>query len=187
MNIWRILSILYFFAAFNVVELEGKSVNSNQMVECTYPKYPTKCVCPGNCMTQYKNTSKCEVKNCYSWDENLGKCLDSGKDFTTAMILQGIPFTGAFGSGFGFIERWDIFDLYMIAVFGGIGFVCLFNCGYCCKTIACTTNDEEQGCMYCANMMFSCVYSMGITGFWIWGIVAIANKEVLDGNGCKLA
>ena len=98
MNIWKILSILYFFAAFNVVELEGKSVNSNQMVECTYPKYPTKCVCPGNCMTQYKNTSKCEVKNCYSWDENLGKCMDSGKDFTTAMILQGIPFTGAFGS-----------------------------------------------------------------------------------------
>ena len=89
MNIWKILSILYFFAAFNVVELESKSVNSNQMVECTYPKYPTKCVCPGNCMTQYKNIRLVNIMSIMINILSERKISESFLKNTTNRILNG--------------------------------------------------------------------------------------------------
>ena len=185
-KVLKILIILSLITAFNSVEVLSSTVNSNQMVDCTYPKYPTKCVCPGKCMSQYQNSSKCEVKKCYKWDENLGTWEDAGKEFTPAIILQAIPFTGGFGSGFDNIGRWDIFGYYMIGIFGSIGFACVFNCCYMCKTVAKSTTDGEQSCMMSINSCYFCLYGVAVMVGWIWGIVVIANKEVLDGNGCKL-
>ena len=185
-KILKILSILSVITAFNSVEVLSNTATSKQMVDCTYPKYPTKCVCPGKCMSQYQNSSKCEVKKCYKWDANLGNCEDAGKEFTPAIVLQAIPFTGAFGSGFGNIGRWDIFGCYMIGIFGSIGFACVFNCCYMCKTVANSTTDDEQSCMMGINSCYFCLYGVAAMAGWIWGIAVIANKEVLDGNGCKL-
>jgi hypothetical protein len=145
-------------------------------------------ICPGNCMTFNNDTQKCTVKKCYGWDNNLGKCYNTGKSQTTALILQGIPFTGVFGGGFGNIGRWDLFAIPISIIFGG----CCLSITMCCCCAVCGNNKEEnalddkEAMLKCYSSCFSCIYAITLLSLYVWGIVVIANKSILDGNGCEL-
>lgn len=118
----------------------------------------------------------------------MGKCYHTGKSQTIALILQGIPFTGVFGSGLGNIGRWDLFAIPMSVLFGGC---CLSITMSCCCTV-CGNNEEDntmsdkEAIFKCCSSSFGCVYAFTILALYVWGIVIIANKSILDGNGCEL-
>ena len=121
----------------------------------------------------------------------MNKCENDGKDRIAALVLQSIPFTGVFGSGYGNIGRWDIFAIYMSVVFGGCLFLCVIGCcGMLCLNDSDSSNDESikydlpvKCCINC----FAFIWSITILVLWIMGIVNIANKNVLDLNGCELS
>ena len=141
------------------------------------------CECPGPCMIPNNNTKQCEIKKCYGWNTDLGKCEETGPKFVPAIVLQAIPLTGAFGSGFGNMGRWDLFGVAMGILFGGCSFLLL---GTCC-VMGCSSSDESrQGFSQCIGTCGGCLWAIAVLVYYIWGIVVIANKEVLGPNGCSL-
>ena len=133
-----------------------------------------KCICPGNCFTFDNSTKKCYAIDCWKWNSIEAKCEKAGKEWLPAIILQGIPLTGVFGSGFGNIDRWDIFGMYMGIVFGSCVFICIINC--CCLVFNNAEDKEAIGKV--TTSCFTCIWAVVILAFWIWGIVVIANREV---------
>jgi hypothetical protein len=128
----------------------------------------------------------CELKKCFKWNEDEGKCEGTGSKYISAIVLQSIPVTGIFGAGFGNIGRWDWFGI----VFGGIwcgGFI-LICCCIGITSINLDANDLVTGITtgICISL-FGCLWSIAIIAMWIYGIVVIANKDILGGNGCILA
>jgi hypothetical protein len=137
------------------------------------------CQCLGSCMLKPTgNSTHCTLKECWEWNEDNQECRGIGPKFTPAIVLQAIPFTGAFGSGFGNMGRWDLFGIGSIIWGSGFGLICLCTC---CHLYS-GSDGESMGsvCSYC----FGLLLSLGITAYWIWGIVAIAEKSVLGPNGC---
>jgi hypothetical protein len=148
-------------------------VNTFEPIECKSGSNKESCVCPGKCLTYIerpKNTSGCFPNDCWEWDSVNDNCVKSGKSFIPAIILQGIPFTGMFGSGWGNIERWDMFAIQMATVFGGCLLLCIFTC--------CLMGSSEdcKDCALCSGYCFIFLWAIAITILWIWGIVEIANK-----------
>ena len=90
-------------------------------------------ICPYNvdsysCLTRIVNNqtnSTCEVQKCFKWDN--AECISTGKEQTSALILQSIPFTGVFGAGFGNISRWDLFGVSMGLFFWYLFIPVLYN------------------------------------------------------------
>lgn len=143
------------------------------------------CECPGSCMAPMNtNASVCKLNKCYGWDENLAKCAETGPKFTPAIVLQAIPFTGVFGSGFGNMQRWDIFGIYMAVAFGPIALLIIA----CCFAMAgcCNQNEDRADCCKCIYSCIGCLWGIAILVMWVWGIVVIANKEIMGPNGCSL-
>jgi hypothetical protein len=141
------------------------------------------CECPGACMTPNNSTNQCELKKCYGWDKNLGKCEETGPKFVPAIVLQAIPFTGVFGSGFGNMGRWDLFGISMGIFFGGCSFL-LF--GVCCVMAFSSSDESRHGFGQCISTCGVCLWAIAVLAYYIWGIVVIVNKEVLGPNGCPL-
>jgi hypothetical protein len=140
------------------------------------------CICPGGCMIKPGNNSaQCTLKPCWKWDEDLTKCQGTGPKFTPAIILQGIPFTGAFGSGFGNMGRWDLFGIGSIIWGSGVSLICL---SICCHLYSVSDGDSlGSGCAYCYTILLS----QAIFIYWLWGIAVIAEKNILGPNGCPFA
>ncbi len=167
----------------DITKLRGlKSVSSKLTVPC---KSGTgeKCVCPGGCMIKPANNSNlCTLKKCWRWDDDQTKCVGTGPKFTPAIVLQAIPFTGVFGSGFGNMGRWDLFTIGSIIWGVGFGLMCVLAC--CCVYIL-KTDEQNSGadCAPCWSL-YGCLFTCGLLAYWIWGIVVIANKDVLGPNGC---
>ena len=134
------------------------------------------CICPGNCLTYQNKTNDCQPQDCWSWDKMNNKCEPAGKDFVAPMVLQSIPFTGAFGAGWGNMGRWDIFTIYMGIVFGPLTIVVLACC--CAMAGFCAQNEDRLEFWNCIGSCFGCLWSAAIVAMWIWGIVAIANKPL---------
>ena len=105
-----------------------------------------------------------------------------------AMVLQAIPFTGIFGSGFGNIGRWDLFAIPMSVIFGGccLGIISTCCIGFCKQENEDVVLSDREALLKCYTSCFSCMYTIVIISLYIWGIVLIANKSILDGNGCQL-
>tara|TARA_B100001093_G_scaffold487591_1_gene523997 strand:+ start:2523 stop:3143 length:621 start_codon:yes stop_codon:yes gene_type:complete len=169
--------------------LNTKDVLTEQRFNCS--GLPAKCDCPYPCLEQYKNENYCIAKKCYEFDKDLGKCKKSGIDHTGPLVLQAIPFTGMFGSGFGNMGRWDIFGMYMGIFFGGCCFIIVSTicCLLCCnnKNDEEATFDDKESCMKCATSCGACMWGTVVVVFWIIGIVQIATEgQVLDSNGCPL-
>ncbi len=148
----------------------------NDKIPCKEGTNKTDCICPNTeCLKFIEKTGGCHPIDCWKWDKYNSKCEPAGKEFLPAVILQGIPITGVFGSGFGNMGRWDVFSIYMVTIFGGCFLGCFAHClGYCSQT---DENDKEMAgkCMHkCVNVLLS----LAITILWIWGIVVIANKEI---------
>jgi len=170
----------------------SSSLREPRRVTVTTPTYPcdagntTTCKCPAACMepdsvaNTWKGKRVCIVKRCYTYDPNLAQCKDDGPDFTSAIVLQAIPFTGAFGAGFGNMGRWDLFGVAMGLIFGGIGVACLLSC--CCAALG----AQDDGSTPCLVSCYACLWATAIVTWWIVGIVWIADKSVLGPHGCKL-
>ena len=134
------------------------------------------CTCPGKCLTYYNSTGGCHPNDCWKWDDVNDHCEVAGKDFVAPLVLQAIPFTGGFGSGWGNMGRWDIFGVYMAVVFGPLAIIML---GCCCAMGGfCAQNEDRLECWSCLSHCFGCLWAVAITALWIWGIIAIANKPL---------
>ena len=169
--------------------LNTESVVDSTKFNCT--GLPNKCKCPYPCLEQVKNENYCIAKKCYTFDNNLGQCKKSGHDHVAPLVLQAIPFTAVFGSGFGNIGRWDLFGMYMGILFGGCCFLIMSAmCCLCC----CNKNDDDleaandkESYMKCATSCGGCIWAIVILVFYILGIVWTATEGgVLDANGCPL-
>ena len=101
-----------YSTSFRTRVLERSPIKYN----CT--GFPKKCDCPYPCLEQFEKQDYCIAKKCYKVDENLGQCKKSGTDHVAPLVLQAIPFTGVFGSGFANMGRWDLFGIYMGVLFG---------------------------------------------------------------------
>ena len=152
---------------------------------------PNKCDCPYPCLEQVKNENYCIAKKCYTFDNNLGQCKKAGHDHVAPLVLQAIPFTAVFGSGFGNIGRWDLFGMYMGILFGGCCSIIMM--GFCCLC-CCNKKDDEmeiandkEAYMKCAANCGGCIWGIVVLVFYILGIVWTATEGgVLDADGCPL-
>ena len=148
-----------------------------EVVKCTSGS-GSSCVCPGGCMAPVGNNSDmCQIKTCWYWDIDETKCKGTGPKWVPAIVLQGVPFTGVFGAGFGNMGRWDLFGIGS-AVWGGVVILG-------CLLAIFAGNIEDDSCKSIMPL-YNCLVSIAIITYWVWGIVVIANKDVLGGNGCPL-
>ena len=168
--IFSIIFQLILFKSTHANNVRGDQ-HSVSNIECQSNTNGSNCICPGNCLSYDNSTGYCQPQNCWKWDEMKSECVEDGKSFVPAIILQAIPFTGMFGSGFGNMGRWDIFGAYMGLFFGG----CLL---VCCMTLFCGSNskDDDSGTKLCSGCG-GCLWGLAVTTLYIWGIVVIANKE----------
>ena len=162
-------------------ELNSDSIKFERQLSVMVTPIPCKqgtsgdnCVCPANCLTYYNSTGGCHPNDCWKWSEVKDECAEAGKPFIPAIVLQAIPVTGVFGSGWGNIERWDIFNIYMAVVFGPLTIVILACC--CAMGGFCAQNEDRLACYNCLGTCLGCLWAVAIVALWIWGIVAIANK-----------
>ena len=169
--------------------LNTESVVDSTKFNCT--GLPNKCKCPYPCLEQVKNENYCIAKKCYTFDNDLGECKKTGHNHVGPLVLQAIPFTGVFGSGFGNIGRWDLFGMYMGIFFGGCCFIIMSAmCCLCC----CNKNDDDleaandkESYMKCATSCGGCIWGIVVLVFYILGIVWTATEGgVLDADGCPL-
>jgi len=158
-------------------------------IQCKYiENKPGVCVCPGSCMTNENNSTFCVLKKCYKWDSDLEKCEKSGANFVGPLVLQAIPFTGIFGSGFGNIGRWDLFGLYMGILFGGCFFIICASGLLLCVCQSGVDNSQKDSCIACLTQCNGCIWGILILVMYILGIVWMATPGyMLDGNGCALS
>ena len=137
------------------------------------------------CLIWNNTTTNCEVKDCWQYDETAG-CERAGAAYVPALVLQCIPFTGFFGSGFGNMGRWDIFNWYILADFL---LPTIFLCVTCCWACWCYTpgqgssapllgGEEKSIGSVILTAACGCVWAVLLITMWIWGIVVIAGKQV---------
>ena len=147
---------------------------------------PKKCDCPYPCLEQFEKQDYCVAKKCYKVDENLGQCKKSGTDHVAPLVLQAIPFTGVFGSGFANMGRWDLFGIYMAVFFGGCCgiIICASLFLLCCPT---GEGAEKETGITCFGYCGSCLWAIAILSLYVIGIVMTATPGgVLDTDGCPL-
>ena len=183
--ILKIMLTLIFLGLYKVcaeeINFRGVEVEKIKPIPCNPGTNGTSCVCPdtslsnSGCLKYEDSINGCRPINCWKWNNIKNQCEEDGKEFIPAIVLQSIPLTGVFGSGFGNMGRWDIFTTYMILIFGGCVFVCL--CGGCCGFIFRNAEDQSTWVKLGANCG-SLLCALTVLAFWIWGIVVIANKDV---------
>lgn len=157
-------------------ERELNVVSTPTPIPCNPMTSGNSCVCPGKCLTYQNSTGGCHPNDCWKWDNVNDKCEVAGKDFVGPIVLQSIPFTGAFGSGWGNMGRWDIFNIYMAVVFGPFAVLLVACC--CAMGGFCAQNEDRVDCCKCAGSCFGCLWAIAVVVLWIWGIVEIANKPM---------
>jgi hypothetical protein len=126
------------------------------------------------CLKYDEDIKGCHPINCWKWNKIKGQCEEDGKPYLPALVLQSIPVTGAFGSGFGNMGRWDIFGTYLLVIFGGA-------CLICCVTAVTSQSEETEevaAAKICCIYGCGCIWSIAIFVMWVWGISVIANKGV---------
>ena len=129
------------------------------------------------CLVWDNTTQDCYTDDCWKWDAIEEKCVGQ-KDFIAPIILQSIPVTGMFGSGFGNMGRWDIFGTYMCVVFLPLVVIC---CVACCMSMQSGSDSPSDTTELTKGLCCSCfafVYALAVLILWIWGIVVIAEKNV---------
>lgn len=161
---------------FNIRKRE-LSKNEN-IIPCNKGTNGTSCVCPNqNCLKYSNKTNGCHPIDCWKWNQVTQTCEQDGVSIIGPIVLQAIPFTGYFGSGFGNMKRWDIFGMYWIVIGSG----CFLSCCCACigrHTLGGETSDEKDAGMKMGSKCGNCLLTTALTVMWIWGIVVIANKEI---------
>ena len=94
------------------INIRGRELLSEN-IPCNPGTNGTSCICPNtNCLEYSDKINGCHPINCWKWNEIKNQCEEDGKEFIPAIILQSIPITGVFGSGFGNMGRWDIYIFF---------------------------------------------------------------------------
>tara|TARA_A100001015_G_C14960729_1_gene700761 strand:- start:760 stop:1371 length:612 start_codon:yes stop_codon:yes gene_type:complete len=182
------LSVLYLADSRLTIKWNDETKNDRNLVSSIKKYYCIggikNCSCPYDCVEQVKDTNYCVDKKCYTYDNNLGICKNVAHNHVTPLVLQAVPFTGVFGSGFGNIGRWDLFGVYISILFGGCCFICILSC----IIVGCQNDEDELNprkpfYAWC----FSCIWVIILLTMYILGIVWTATPNlILDGNGCPL-
>uniref|UniRef100_A0A6C0CN78 Uncharacterized protein n=1 Tax=viral metagenome TaxID=1070528 RepID=A0A6C0CN78_9ZZZZ len=189
---WSFVSSLVGAETIRGLKSEIRNLK-NEGIPCKEGTNKTNCICPNTeCLKFIEKTGDCHPIDCMKWDKYNSKCKPAGKDFTAPLILQSIPLTGIFGSGFGNMGRWDIFGIYMGTVFGGCFLACVATCLQLCSQTEADFENKSAG--KCMHSCISCLLSVAVLILWIYGIIVIANKEIKapykdwEGNDimCKL-
>ena len=176
----RIMINLIFLAGWLIIygnaepNIRGMELVLPKPIPCNIGTIGSNCTCPANCLMYSSETGGCHPIDCWSYSTIKNECNEAGKEWLPAMILQGIPVTGVFGSGFGNIGRWDIFGTYMTIVFGG----CLGICCCACFCSACNKEENSEAMAKTGSNGCGCLLSIAILVMYVWGIVVIANKEI---------
>jgi hypothetical protein len=158
--------LLLILTSVSAANIRSVVKTEQETMICEEFKHP-KCV-------KWDNTTQtCYNMNCWKYDSIKEECLQDGKPWLPAIILQGIPLTGIFGSGFGNIGRWDIFGMYMGVVFAPVAVMCVL----CCIIMSKEEFSDNMLISCCTNCL-SCMYGITLLTFWIWGIVVIASKDI---------
>lgn len=160
------------------------------------------CECPGGCMSYNKDpiNPMCVLNKCWGWDTDKTECVETGPSFIPAIALQAIPFTGIFGSGFGNMGRWDLFGISVAICFGPLLILSILACCLIFLSSQNNKNDNtevplihegqvgERGgdVIKCFGHCAGCLWVIAIMGWYINGIIVIANKHVKAPNGCPL-
>jgi hypothetical protein len=159
-----------------------RGLQSIEKIPCIPGTNGTSCICPDKsksdftgCLTYEESLNGCRPIDCWKWNKIKNQCEEAGKEFMPAIILQSIPLTGVFGSGFGNMGRWDIFTTYIIVIVGGCLFICC--CGMGCACVSRQAEDSETF-VKLGTQCGSLLFTIATVSLWIWGIVVIANKEV---------
>ena len=179
---WSLFVIIWSSFA-NGESIRGlKEMLDYEPIPCNPGTNGSSCICPDStksdftgCLKYEESINGCHPINCWKWNEIKGQCEEAGKPFAPAIILQAIPFTGAFGSGFGNMGGWDIFGNYIACILGGCLFIC---CSGCIASIGHTEEIDKSASVKLCTSVSSCLWSIAILTMWIWGIVVIANKEI---------
>ena len=110
------------------------------------------------------------------------QCQHGESHMTTALTLQ--AFLGWSGAGFLYIDR---FDLFWIAIGCLVG-PCLFTCVMlvCFYDILAPETEVDGNMVGMAMTCVACLCPIATVVMWVWGIVIIANRGILDGAGCGL-
>jgi hypothetical protein len=177
------------FTGATEINIRGRELHNSIGIEpipCNPGTNGTSCICPNiQCLEYSEKIHGCHPIDCWKWNEIKTQCEEAGKEFLPAIILQAIPVTGAWGSGFGNMGRWDIFGTYWIVL--GCGCLCSCCLSLVAKGVSKAEDNTEAVMVGCR--CGSCLLSVAMTIMWIWGIVVIANKEVdapwsdWEGNG----
>lgn len=185
-----VLQFIIWFSRADTTSLRNtnreltESVNTYKRVNCSY--VDSKCVCPYTCYEQMESENFCVAKKCYSYDSSLGQCKREGRNAIGPIVLQAIPFTGVFGSGFGNIGRWDLFAAYMSLTLGGCCFIMISASCFLCLCPA-GSDDTKETAIMCWGKCSTCLWALGVLGFYVAGIVMISDPGVVvDGDGCPL-
>ena len=172
---WSFISPLVGASSIRGLDGMNRKLNEIKTIPCNPGTNGTSCVCPNTqCLKYIAKTGGCHPIDCWKWNEIKTSCEEAGKEFLPAIILQGLPITGMFGSGFGNMGRWDIFATFWIVIACWCGCTC---CLACCASAASNADEKTQASILggkCGN----CLGSIALSVMWIWGIVVIANKEV---------
>jgi len=194
--IWFALSDQSLLRSLNTVRTESgkKQVPTTN---CTYHDANV-CECPYSCFEPDENNKHCVIKKCYEIEQSsivngepILSCKQIGKDHVAPLVLQAIPFTGIFGSGFGNIGRWDLFGVFMAILFGGC---CALLIPAAICSCCLTTNDDnlnELKLVSCWVNCGGCLWIISILAFYILGIVWTATPGAIleyetDPRGCPL-
>jgi hypothetical protein len=178
----KLLLLIISVASFGYAVSASNVQTITQTIQCDEMNH-------GKCLKWNNTTQGCFVIDCWKYDDVAG-CERAGKPFLPAIILQSIPVTGVFGSGFGNIERWDIFSTYMIAVFCPPVLFCLIACFCYCSCCGNSNEDDKASCYEIFSLAYGCCWSILLLVLYIWGIVVIAGKEVeapwIASNGTEI-
>lgn len=173
----KLFTILFLLTIVSATKVQSGSKNG--LYPCKQMEHP-------RCLKWNNASQSCYVIDCWEY-ESIEGCVRAGKPWTPAIILQSIPVTGMFGSGFGNVERWDIFGVYIVVVFGLPIFACIV---LCCVGMF---NKEEgilSNCALVLSYCFGCLWALTVIALWIWGIVIIASKKIdapwTSANGTKI-
>jgi len=171
---WSLVAPVVGASPSNIRGLELSEVDLPKAIPCNSGTMGSNCTCPANCLMYVAETGGCHPIDCWSYSTIKSDCNEAGKEWLPAMVLQGIPVTGVFGSGFGNMGRWDIFGIYMAIMFGG----CFGICCCACLCSACNKEADKEAMSTLGSKGCGCLISVAILVMYIWGIVVIANKDV---------
>jgi len=181
-----IFALCILFQCFNAGTAANAPTNTYDdnglLIKTPCPKWSTKmnCTCSTPCLEHQNNTLFCVAKKCTGYNEALKHCVWKSKDKTTALVLQAIPVTATLGVSWGVIGRWD----WLAVIWAPVGGICIISAFLTC--LCSKSEDSGEACVVGSSSCLAVIYGLAMCVVWIYGIVAIANSDMTDGNGCHI-